>query len=452
MNLRNYLDKNGYKLIKSIFCFLTFMGLGGVCTLLGSSLLDIQIRIQQSFVTTSKLIPVRSIGYITGGLFSAFLGKFTNINVIMAITNFTGGFFLILAPWFTSIYTVAGFIYLSGISQGLFDIYSNVYIIRIWDKDATNYLQVHHMFFGVGALIVPLITRPFLLPYEREDDIDNLKENTTQAFSSLPFGGYKPDDVMIEYPYLITGLFLCIISIGYVVFYFKDKRLESHVTPKNENEPETSSNDPMKSDQSSYHNEKPWKKYVAIIPMMLIANISFGFTTTVGSLGPAFAVKSDLRMSKSTAALLVTVFWTMFCFYRIIFIPLTLYFNQRRLMLINLLLILVSVGLMVPQAAYNQYFTWSSFVLLGIGYSPTFSVSFALLQKYFPISGRLASFIFMNGCIGESIHPWLVAKFMEGFPQFFVYYLSGMCVFYVILNFFLPHLCNKLFNNPNNIN
>ncbi|XP_025017914.1 uncharacterized protein LOC107359292 [Tetranychus urticae] len=312
------------------------------------------------------------------------------------------------------------------------------------------------MFFGVGALIIPLVTRPFLLPFQRDEDQiiqgRSININITSSATKLPFGGFTPDDVTIQYPYLINGIFLCLVSIGFIVFYFKDKQIPSNDCKSVNNTVSGNIDSPGCSNAASGDNgssqdnvDKPWKKYVAIIPMMLIANIAFGFTTTVGSLGPSFAVKSPIAMTKKTAALLITVFWTMFCFYRIIFIPLSSYFSHRRLMLFNLLLILISVGLMISKAAYDPYFTWASFILLGTGYSPTFSVSFALLQQYFPISGRLASFIFMNGCIGESIHPWLVAKFMEGWPEFFVYYLGGMCIVYVILNFSLPHLCNLIF-------
>lgn len=165
-----------------------------------------------------------------------------------------------------------------------------MYIIKIWGESATNYLQILHMSFGIGALIVPLITRPFLLPLNRDEE-DGIRSNGTALVN-----GYSPDDVMIQYPYLITGLFICSISIPFGIFYLKELRNPAQyesLTEESKDKKESQSFD--------------WRKYVAIIPMALIANIAFGFTTLVGKcfecfFGGAFFVmkhSSTFRLLRS---------------------------------------------------------------------------------------------------------------------------------------------------------
>lgn len=71
MRLKEKIVKNRSKLLRTLAVCFSFIGLGASMTLLGSSLLDLQIRIGKSFADTSRVIMVKSAGYFIGGL----LGK-----------------------------------------------------------------------------------------------------------------------------------------------------------------------------------------------------------------------------------------------------------------------------------------------------------------------------------------------------------------------------------------
>lgn len=57
---------NKFNLVKTFFVYLTYFCIGSITTLLGSSLLDLQILANTDFAKISLLIPIRSGGHIVG--------------------------------------------------------------------------------------------------------------------------------------------------------------------------------------------------------------------------------------------------------------------------------------------------------------------------------------------------------------------------------------------------
>ena len=153
-------------------------------------------------------------------------------------------------------------------------------------------------------------------------------------------------------------------------------------------------------------------------------------------------------MEKKTAVLIATVFWTMFSFYRLIFIPLTLVIKEGRLFIVNLAIILAGTFVLVPKAASQATYTWIAFILLGIGYSPVFSISYGSLGKFFYITNNMTSFIFVAGVIGETIHITILSKFIDTQPVVYTYYLGVMSILYVVISLLLPFYCKKVIGKP----
>lgn len=150
-------------------------------------------------------------------------------------------------------------------------------------------------------------------------------------------------------------------------------------------------------------------------------------------------------MTKKEAALLVTAFWTCFSFFKIVFVPLALYFGEKKMVFFNLGIMIISIIIMVPHAAYNELCTWISLTLLGIGYSPLFAIAYASLESYFTVSGRQTAIIFVAGVMGESIHPPILGAFIDQWPNLFIYYLGAISMVFVIMMFLQPYICQLLF-------
>ncbi|XP_053212556.1 sodium-dependent glucose transporter 1-like [Panonychus citri] len=430
MQLTNSSDSHRVKLIKTLLCVISFLGLGGCNTLLGSSLLDLQIRISESFAVTSNLVPARSIGYLIGGIASGLIDRFLGPNMILFISNFIAGAAIAIAPWFKSFYFVYSFILLSGFAQGIFDIVCNTYILRIWkdSKSLSNYVQVLHGAFGVGALITPLISQPFLLPLNDDDSSDGVTITKTDNITIQ--GNYTPNDVKVQWAFLSITALQFISSVGFLIFHFKDKTKQQTIDTNEEDIDD---------------QPKKWKIYVGVGLMALFANTTFGISVLVGSLAPAYVVKSDLHMSKATGASLVTVFWVVITAYKVFFVVISNFIGDKYLILFSYCSELAAIFVLIPHAGYNRLCIWIGLTFVGIGYASLFTVTLSKLQKYFILTNALASFIFINGSIGEAIHPWIASKLMDTKPVSFVYYLAMVSFLNTSICIILPIICDKIF-------
>ncbi|XP_025017162.1 sodium-dependent glucose transporter 1-like isoform X2 [Tetranychus urticae] len=344
-------------------------------------------------------------------------------DMVIFVATLTAGVFTILAPWFKQFYAAYACLLLSGLAQGILEIYTNICLLSTWNEEASNYVQILNGFFGLGSLLSPLIVKPFLLP---------LVQNETEAQSDeVVLGDYTPDDVKVQYPYLFIGSLLVFSSLGFLFFHFKNKSVQN----KN-----------LSADVEIVDDDHPvWKKIFAVLIVSFIAHTTFAVEQVIGSLAPAFVVKSDLRMTKQNGANLVSAFWFCFAFYRIIFIAFTRFMTERRIIICNCILSMIGLILMCIYPTQSQVITWVSFILLGIGFSPIFSSSLGLLQKYITVSNRYASFLFIFGGAGEAAHPWIVSKFMASFPKLFAYYVAVLSFIQVISVLLLSPICQKLF-------
>ncbi|XP_053213547.1 sodium-dependent glucose transporter 1-like [Panonychus citri] len=427
-----YLQTNQTKLLKSLLCFLSYAGMGSVFTLLGSCLLDYQILVGEKFTIVAYLVQERAIGYVFGSLLAGTVINYFNKIFTLSLTNLVIGISIIISPWLSSFILLSFATVIGGIALGFLEIYCNVYIAHLWGGQSTNYLQALHMFFDLGALTAPLISGPFLLPMDPED-YNNAQEQSKLTNTTTE---YTKDDLLIQYPHLIFGIFLIIISIVFAILWFSetDQQLDDHQEQSTETKDELDS----------------WKRYLAIGLTALIINFEFGGQNLVSSLGPAFAVKSDLHMNKQDAAMLVTVYWSVCTIYRLFLIPMAIYWNEKKLIMFNVLIMITGASVMVSGADSNLTLAWISFSLLSMGFAPCFAFSFGLVQKYFSISSRLASLIFLAGTLGESIHPWIVANYLESSSSFYTIYFASIAYINSILCTVLVILIVSTFKRSQN--
>ncbi|XP_015783988.1 sodium-dependent glucose transporter 1 [Tetranychus urticae] len=429
MNISNYLSANRSKLFKTFLCYVSFLCFGACYTLLGSSLFDLQIRMSVLFTQATRLVPSRSFGILIGSIVSGFIGIFLESEMVLFITNMMAGVMTGAAPLFKQYNVVNACLFLSGIAQGILEIYSNTFVLSIWNEKSTNYVQVLHGTFGLGSLLAPLMVKSFLLPQvaDSTNTTESADTNNTTDSGNKTFVAYTPEDVKVQYPFLFFGLIMILTSCGFLYSYFKSGSIrKSKVTEISDDHPR-------------------WKKLLVIMIGAFICHASFAVNAMTGSLAPAFVVKSDLKMTKKDGANLVSTYWTVFTSYRLIFIIATNYIEKIFIIIFNCLLTLTGAVLMFLYAAHSQTFAWISFIMLAIGFSPTFAASLGFIQEYICITQNYASFIFLIGAIGDTAHPWIITGFMDKTPELFATYVSSLAAVQATIVLLLPFVCAKLF-------
>lgn len=163
---------------------------------------------------------------------------------------------MLLIPLMSNVWAILILTGALGAACGVLEASVNIYIIYLWGKEVTPFMQALHFFFGVGALAAPIFTRPFILPIEMSDDHSSKcnfefdsKETTTETYENVTrtpghsIEDFTPADLRLIYPYCVITVFSVIIIIWFIIMYWKvpttpehpsrakDKSTESTETP-----------------------------------------------------------------------------------------------------------------------------------------------------------------------------------------------------------------------------
>lgn len=205
------------------------------------------------------------------------------------VGNIISGVFTIIAPWGTNFYWIGSFIFLSNVGQGFVDLCMilpshfcailatnniflyyvldcNLSILHLWGDKSSNFMQALHMCFGIGCLLTPLITRPFYLPLVSDDNLTN-----STLIDSAPAPQFSPDDVKIQYAFVIIGGYCVFVGLIFFYYFLQDNHSRSY---------------PSQARQVESIEGKAiiptWKKYSAVILVAIMAHIAFGVEFILG--------------------------------------------------------------------------------------------------------------------------------------------------------------------------
>jgi FHS family Na+ dependent glucose MFS transporter 1 len=115
---------------------------------------------------------------------------------------------------------------------------------------------------------------------------------------------------------------------------------------------------------------------------------------------------------ETSAAYLTSAFWGSFTIGRLISIPLATRFRPRKLMIINFVGCLISVGIIIlwPQSVVAL---WSGTILVGLSMASIFPVTISLAERRMTITGQITSMFFIGVGLGSMFLPWLIGQLIE---------------------------------------
>ena len=147
--------------------------------------------------------------------------------------------------------------FIQGSSQGLTDLGGTNVLLTMWKDFASSPLSCTHLGYGIGAFLLNLFIRPFIL----QDKPDSMKNFNETQFDS---NGKSSRSIVI--PYSFVSILCFIISIGHLTFYIQKRRTHRErvlvqqvnysVDQTNENSPE----DRIEIETKRLTNEKTTRK------------------------------------------------------------------------------------------------------------------------------------------------------------------------------------------------
>lgn len=208
---------------------------------------------------------------------------------------------------------------------------------------------------------------------------------------------FTADDLKVHWAYIIISVFNFSVLVFFLIVYcFRPITKEYPCDLSNESTPQKSNtlekersikeNSYVKTEKSleiaksEMINEKiqhqqsdiPFQQFLLIKPLslgmkILIWSLSIlffhlycGLEISFGSLLSPFAVKSNIKMTKSEGSYLTSTYWGMFTFFRIVSLFAITYFSPRCILIFSMVLIMLSNVFLLPFANYYSWALWVS--------------------------------------------------------------------------------------------
>ncbi|RWS06063.1 sodium-dependent glucose transporter 1A-like protein [Dinothrombium tinctorium] len=410
--------KNNLDFVKTYLVGFIFFYLGLITAIQGTTLLDLRIAVQTSLENVMKTVPLRSLSFALGG----FLTKHIKIELLMVICLTIAGILSALTPWNTTIYGLIACISVSGVTAGIIEVAGNYILLRIWKEKSAPLLQVLYFFFGLGAFVAPLITEPFLLPLHENHN------STLDLSNATVVKNYTPNDLKIQYPYGMIGVYCVLLAFVFFIVahkYSGEKKKEM-------------AKESTKCEETNAFSPK--LKYLVVGLSALLIHFYFGVEFVAGTVLMPFAVQSSLHLQKSTAAFMTSIYWGIYTFFRLIAVVLTKKVSAHFVITLELVFLICGcIGLIAGLKSISIF--WTGLVFVAIGVSTLFSTLLGYLQLYFQITSKMLSLLFVVGCLGEFLYPFIAAMFIDVYPNIFLVIISlasaMMSVLYIAISFLL---------------
>ena len=322
-------------------------------------------------------------------------------------------------------------------------------LLNEWEKRSGPAMQLIHFAFALGAFLAPLVAKPFLseeISYTNIScsELMNMYESSTNNISHCVatviencsnLGTVHVTDICpvepsfrFAYAYwiLATPIFLALPAFPIYACIYK----EGSCKPTASSKEKDVSSDCEYDDGEEQHIEKTTLTYPDTLAykvflfalLMLISLLCIGVEHTYGNFIFAYSINSQLDFTKSQAALISSVFWGSFTFFRLVAISLAL----CRIPSWILLSINVGGGLLgsVLLVAYpvSPTAVWIASSIIGCSMASIYPNVMVWLSEHGPTTGKYIGFLMLSSTIAEAaIAAPVGALVTSSVPNAFVY-------------------------------
>ncbi|CAF1425116.1 unnamed protein product [Adineta ricciae] len=304
-----------WNLVKTGFLVLTWITLGFHLEIIGPTMQAVASNINVLYNGMGSILASRSAGYFTANILGIVLQNIVKQHsyALLILAFVIPALVMFITPFVTSWILMCVLFFTQGAAQGFSDLGGTNILLTIWGVHATAPLNTAHLGYGIGAVFVNLLVRPFL---SREKPTFVVATNETLD-STVPFD--SKSNIVI--PYVITGVLCIIIACGHTFFYIwelKNQREKLIVQSMNydvvSTDPERSSTTVKKQPSSPYSPRtcgRGYFQYGLILSAVFIAYFFFigGNDQTFSKFFFTYLTSERFHISNSAASWGIIVYW-----------------------------------------------------------------------------------------------------------------------------------------------
>ena len=298
-----------------------------------------------------------------------------------------------MLPHCKSIYLLYVCGMLQCITLGGLDAGHNVWIMEIWQEKSSTVLQGARFACGLGAILSPLIVKPFITGEL------NKHNSTLQQTNTSSYDDGIDREAKLTIPYCINGSF-CLVGGLMVLIEFCVKKYQTPQSCKINHELRSKSN----------INERS-SILIVIFGAILI---SFYGTTeaTMFQYLSTYSHYSPIQFTADQGDSLIIALTLSYVIAKLIFILMSLKFTPQTILYQTFLLIIIAYAVFV-YGKKSEPMVWLGTVLIGIGFSASYPSIFAYLEQYLEMTNKKGTiFVFSCGLLAI-INPLVVGNYIE---------------------------------------
>lgn len=337
-----------------------FIGLGLVLSSLGPTLPGLAELTGASLGSISTVFLARSTGYLVGAmlggrLFDRFAG-----HPLMAAMLALMALCMAVAPLSPSLMVLTGIFICLGMAEGTLDVGGNTLLTWLYPTGLGPWMNGLHFFFGVGAMLSPLIVGYTM---------GQTEGSVAVAYWSL---------AVLMLPAI---LLLMVLPSPLIAPHAREQTVEL----------------------------KAHRKTIFLVAGLLFATV--GAEVGFGNWIFTYAIEQQVA-DETGAALLTSAFWGAFTFGRLLGIPLAARLAPASILLLCYLGCALgsALALLQPQAVPM---VWIATIVSGLAVAPMFATVLSLAGSRMPISGRVTGWFFIGSSVGGMTVPWVIGQVFE---------------------------------------
>ncbi|KAG4067379.1 hypothetical protein HA402_015815 [Bradysia odoriphaga] len=351
-----------------------------------------------------------------GAIICGFLSKYVNRQLIVIISLFAMALSMFMTPHCPTkmLFFVCGGVF--GLSAGFYGLSQVVWIIEIWQQKAGPFIQAQHFCLSFGSILPSAVLAPFLKKYEPSHPITAEPVLTEESSIHIPF-------LIIGTLNSLAFLFQLFLFIFYRyhtppmyadenVQQLDDAKDGSHSTAKTELSENVSSKQQELATVKVKRGISSRKIQLFAFAILFLSAYQAMETSTMQFL-PIFGQYSDLKLSQSVAAHVLTGLMAMYATGRLAGIVLIFKVRPELIIAVNLLLVTMGNTILSVWASGSMSMFWIGSMMVGAGFSTLFPSFYTFIEKHLIISSIFASSTMLFGATASAVYPIILGKFIE---------------------------------------
>ncbi|KAJ6640088.1 Sodium-dependent glucose transporter 1 [Pseudolycoriella hygida] len=376
------------------------IGLGYYVNAIPPALEDIRLQYGAEIDEISVVFTIELILYCVGAITYGIVTKYINRQTVSIGALAGMAFSLYMIPHIPNIkvfFVIGGVV---GVASGLYDALQIVWIVEIWQEKCAPFILAQHLFFAIGTNIPSILIAPFL---------STDKTTTSRIYIPFTILGAITTLALLFQILLFT---FCRYHTPPIYANDVSDKLTSTNASQAQNEQASHDTSIVGTDSSSIMGMNKTKLQLIIISGMFLGAY-MGMEVCTLQFVPIFGQYSELHMTESAAAYVLSGLTGMFALGRAIGLVLIFKMQPEAILCINCFLVVVGNLILLLWASYNLTMFWVGCVILGAGFSTMYPAFCAFMEKYLVITNSIGSFFCVVGSVFASIYPLIVGHLIK---------------------------------------